>query len=245
MTSAIGDTGLDDAARVARAESIMGFEFTDKDLLRTALTHPSHIVSEHEHADYERLEHLGDAVLGFLMTDHLFRTYPELSEGRLTKIRAAFVSGRSLAGVAERAGLADAIIVGPGAESVRDEHTPSLLADSFEAVLAAIYLDQGLDRARDFLFRMVSPDLITETLHEAGDEDPKNLLQERTQADDGRLPEYRIIREEGPPHDRVFTAQVLVAGTILGEGTASTKKEAQRTAAEVALDALDKGIPGL
>ena len=227
----------DDHERVDLAERILGFTFRDRELLRTALTHPSRSDSGTRYTHYERLEFLGDSVLGLLVTDHLFRAYPDLPEGRMTKVRSSFVSGTSLARLADKIGLSDAVIVGPGAESMREEHVPSLLADSFEAVLAAVYLDQGLEAARDFLFRVLTPEVIEEAIAEAH-EDPKNLLQEHTQALDGRLPEYRIVVVDGPPHDRVFTAEVEVGGEVLGTGTGASKKDAQRRAAQRALDAL-------
>lgn len=229
--------------RVALAESILGFEFRDKDLLRTALTHPSHGSPDHDQSHYERLEFLGDSVLGFVMTDHLFRNHPDLPEGRMTKVRATFVSGRSLARLAEELGLVDAVIVGHGAESVRDSHTRSLMADSFEAILAAIYLDQGIERVREFLFRVLTPEYIDETILEECEDDPKNLLQEHTQAVNGTLPDYDIVSIEGPPHHRTFTAQVSVDGTPLGTGVGASKKDAQRRAAREALKVIHGGEP--
>jgi ribonuclease-3 len=213
-------------------------------LLRTALTHPSNLATESEQEHYERLEFLGDAVIGFLFTDHLYRTYPELPEGRMTKVRSAFVSGRALARAADRLGLAEAVIVGPGAEPIRQAHARSLMADSFEAVLGALYIDQGLEAARDLLFRLVTPDVVERTIEAACEDDPKNLLQEYTQALDGTLPEYRIVAIEGPPHERSFTAEVSVAGETLGTGSGDSNKEAQRRAAAAALEALDGGEHG-
>jgi ribonuclease-3 len=230
---------LDAAERVRLAQRLLGIDFTDEELLRTALTHPSSLANEAQQEHYERLEFLGDAVIGFLFTDHLFRTYPDLPEGRMTKVRSAFVSGRALAQAAERLGLAEAVIVGPGAESIRQSHARSLMADSLEAVVGALYIDQGLDAARQVLFRLVTPDVVERTIEEATEDDPKNLLQEHTQALDGTLPEYRIVAVEGPPHDRVFTAEVRVAGRTVGKGTGASKKDAQRRAAAAALSAVD------
>lgn len=222
------------ASRVELAESLLGVEFKDKELLRTALTHPSHMVTG-EPRHYERLEFLGDAVIGFLMTDHLYRNYPDLPEGRMTKVRSVFVSSRSLARAAEKLGLADALIVGPGAESIREAHARSLMADSFEAVVGALYLDQGIEAARRLLFSVLTTDLIEETVAEASEDDPKSLLQEYTQGRSGTLPEYRIVEVAGPPHDRTFTAQVDVDGVTLGTGVGKSKQEAQRRAAAQAL----------
>lgn len=226
---------LTDDERLDLAESIVGFAFNDRDLLKTALTHPSNLEGVSGAAEhYERLEFLGDAVLELLVTEHLFLRYPDLPEGQMTKVRAAFVSGKAISGVAAEAGLADAVLLGKGAEAIRAANQRSLLADLFEALLAAVYLERGLEGARALLFRLMSDEDIREAVVKS-DDDPKNLLQELTQARDGSLPDYEIVSVGGPPHARVFRAEVRIANSVLGSGEGSSKKEAERRAAAAAL----------
>ncbi len=221
------------------AERILGVRFRDHDLLRRALTHPSYSFEAGTKEQYERLEFLGDSVLGFVVTDHLYRRFPDFDEGRMAKLRASLVSGRALAAVAGDLGLGDALLIGHGAEAGGARTLRSVLADAFEATLGALYLDAGVEAARAYVMRVLAERLEPEALAAAG-LDPKSELQERTMAEAGLTPVYRIVAEAGPPHERVFTAEVLVGDRLLGQGSGATKKDAEKAAAAQALDALSE-----
>lgn len=227
----------DPRARIDRAEVILGVRFADRDLLQRALTHPSYSFEAGTKEQYERLEFLGDSVLGFVMTDHIYRTFPDFDEGRMAKLRAALVSGRTLAAIAGDLGLGDALLIGHGAEAGGARKLRSVLADAFEATLGALYLDAGLDAARTYVMRVFADRLAPEALANAV-LDAKSELQERTMAEAGLTPLYRIVAEAGPPHDRTFTAEVLVGDRLLGQGSGATKKDAEKAAASQALQAL-------
>jgi ribonuclease III len=228
----------DAEARMRRAEAVLGVTFSDRDLLRTALTHPSYSFEAGSREQYERLEFLGDAVLGFIVTDHLYRTFPDAPEGRMAKLRSAIVSGRQLASIASELGLGEAVLVGHGAEVTGARRLTSLLADAFEALIGAVYLDRGLDVVREFVMGVLVPRVLPEALSGAF-ADTKSELQERTMAHGGPTPVYRIVAEEGPPHERVFTAEVSLGDRVLGTGRGPSKREAEKTAAAEALITLD------
>lgn len=221
--------------RLARAAEILGHEFADADLLLTALTHPSR--SSGAEADYERLEFLGDAVLGMVVGDELFRRFPHLLEGDLTKARARLVSRATLAKVGRELGLADVLLLGPSeiADGSRGMH--SAIAACYEAVVAALYLDAGIEEARRFVLGSLSDRL---SAHPVDDDHPKSALQELLQSR-GQAPVYRTVAEEGPPHDRRFTVEVSVDGSVLGSGAGGSKKEAEMRAADDALGRLSAG----
>jgi ribonuclease III len=223
--------------RIDRAEAILGVSFADRDLLQRALTHPSYSFESGSKEQYERLEFLGDSVLGFVMTEHIYRTFPDFDEGRMAKLRAALVSGRVLAAIARELGLGDALLIGHGAEAGGARKLTSVLADAFEATLGALYLDAGIEAARTYLMRVFADRLRPEALATAV-LDPKSQLQELTMAESGLTPVYRIVAEAGPPHDRTFTAEVLVGDRLLGQGSGATKKDAEKAAATQALKAL-------
>jgi ribonuclease III len=226
----------DAEARVARAEEILGGPFADHALLRRALTHPSYAFEDGGKEPYERLEFLGDAVLGFLMADHIYRTFPDFDEGRMSKLRSALVNGRMLASIAAELGLGDALFVAPANEAELTRRRASVLADAFEATLGALYLDRGLDDARAYLMRVFEERLRPEALALAV-LDPKSELQELTMAEAGSTPAYRIVEEAGPPHERIFTAEVLLGDHVLGRGSGASKKDAEKEAAAAALAA--------
>lgn len=222
-----------------RLESELGHRFRDRGLLDRALTHPS-ARNETRGPDvgtYERLEFLGDALLGFLAADALFREHGEASEGELTRRRQALVRRQTLADAARRLDLASWARCGRGESEgpVRD----GLLADLFESVLAAVYLDAGIRAARAFFRRHLGPhDAIRSAAVPRGG-DHKTRLQELVQ---GRLrdtPGYRIVSTCGPPHDRTFTAVVFLGDRILGTGSGSSRKDAEQRAAEKALACLE------
>ncbi|HEY3318278.1 MAG TPA: ribonuclease III [Coriobacteriia bacterium] len=229
----------DPEERIDRAEEILGVTFADRGLLQRALTHPSYSFESGSKEQYERLEFLGDSVLGFLMTEHIYGRFPEFDEGRMAKLRAALVSGRTLAAIARDLGLGEALLVGHGADAGGARKLKSVLADAFEATLGALYLDAGIDAARGFVMRVFADRLAPEALATAV-LDAKSELQERSMAEAGLTPVYRIVAEAGPPHDRTFTAEVLVGDRLLGQGSGATKKDAEKAAATEALDALSE-----
>ena len=220
-------------ARIAEAEALLGRTFSDRELLRTALTHPSY-AAEHEAADnYDRLEFLGDAVLGFIVADHVYAAYPEEPEGELTRRKHYAVSGDALASAAVDLGLTGFVLLGAGAQAAGERQRASVLENTVEALIGALYLDGGLDAARAFVVRVLG-----ERLTAAGvpDVDAKGALQQWSQAHRGALPTYRIVDAIGPVHARVFTAEVDVAGTVLGSGSGPSKQAAEKAAAAVALE---------
>jgi ribonuclease-3 len=223
--------------RVSIAEKATGHHFADGELVRRALTHPSAVEDRDPDAYYERLEYLGDSVLGFLVAEEIFRRFPRMPEGGMTRIKVSVVSGTVLARVAAELGLADAIIFGDSERGTGGRGLASALENVYEALTAALYLDGGVDVARGWVLDTLGP-LITQEAAESP-ENPKSALQELTQAR-GEAPTYRVVGQSGPPHARIFTAVVEVAGKELGEGSGHTKKEAEAHAANAALERLRK-----
>jgi ribonuclease-3 len=222
-------------------EAALGHRFRDPALLETALTHRSWA---HERtgpvaaAHYERLEFLGDALLGAFVSEWLYRDDPAAPEGLLSRRRQAVVRTSALAEVARRLHLGDAIRIGRGEEATGGRTKPSLLADAFEAVLGAIYLDGGVRAARAFVRRHLGAALRRAAEPGTAD-DFKTRLQERLQAQLQRTPHYRIVSTTGPDHALEFTAEVLLGDTLLGEGRGSNRKRAEQEAARRALDRLE------
>ncbi len=209
----------------------LGYSFRDEALLRRALTHPS-VGKE----DNQRLEFLGDAVLQYLMSDRLYREYPEEREGALSHQRALLVCEAALSQVARRLGLGEALIMDKGEEQTGGREKPSVLCDAMEAVLAAVYLDGGMDAAREIVARCwPAPEDVERPM-----QDSKGLLQELLQRDGSDPPSYEIIGTSGPPHDRIFRAAVFHGGKLLAEGEGRKKKEAEQAAALKALETLTK-----
>jgi ribonuclease-3 len=215
------------------------YRFRDRGLLEHALTHKSRAAEDASGgvADNESLEFLGDAVLGLVVAEALFRRYPTYNEGQKSKIKAAVVSTQSLARHAERLNLGDHLILGRGEEKTGGRFKQALLADGYEALIAAIYLDGGLEAAAAFLQRELSESL------DAGAppgfaQDYKSALQERLQALGHPLPEYRVSGEAGPDHRKTFSVEVVVEGAVLGAASGKAKKEAEQEAARLALDHL-------
>jgi len=214
----------------------IGYRFRDRGLLEHALTHRSRAAEDASGgvADNESLEFLGDAVLGFVVADALFRQYPESNEGQKSKIKAAVVSTQSLARHAEAMGLGDHLILGRGEEKTGGRQKQALLADGYEALIAAIYLDGGFEAAADFLRRELK-DAIDAGSELAYAQDFKSALQERLQALGRPLPEYRVLGEAGPDHRKTFSVEVVVGEDVLGTATGKAKKEAEQEAARLAL----------
>src|SRR5688572_15343365 len=212
------------------------YRFRDRGLLEHALTHKSRAAEDASGgiADNESMEFLGDAVLGLVVADALFRQYPLYNEGQKSKIKATVVSTQSLARHAERLGLGDHLILGRGEEKTGGRYKQALLADAYEALIAALYLDGGLEAAEAFLRRELK-DVLDEGSAQTFVRDHKSALQERLQALGRPLPEYRVSGEAGPDHRKTFSVEVVVNGEVLGAATGRAKKEAEQEAAREAL----------
>ncbi|MHB8339625.1 MAG: ribonuclease III [Mycobacteriales bacterium] len=208
----------------------------DAELLLQALTHRSYAYENGGLPTNERLEFLGDAVLGMVVTDTLYRSHPDLAEGHLAKLRAAVVNSRALAEVARSIDLGRWLLLGRGEESTGGRDKPSILADSLEAVLAAVYLSAGPDEAARVVHRLFDP-LLSSSAELGAGLDWKTSLQELAAARGLGTPEYRVA-ETGPDHAKHFTATVVVGGDSVGDGEGASKKEAEQRAAEGAWTAL-------
>lgn len=212
--------------------------FKDQGLLRQALVHRSYLNENPEFAaqDNQRLEYLGDALLDFIVGEHLFLQFPQMREGELTALRAALVNTEALAELARRRELGQHLYLGRGEEENGGRDKPSLLAAALEALVGAIYLDQGLDKTQAFLLDLLTPQL--QKILDKGTKDYKSLLQERVQALFQQVPVYRAIAERGPDHAKEFTVEVVIGDVILGRGTGPSKQAAEQAAAGQALEAL-------
>lgn len=215
-------------------------EFSDEELLTTALTHRSFAFEQVARPHNERLEFLGDAVLGLAVTDMIFALYPDLAEGEMAKLRASCVNMTVLAETARRIGLGEEIFLGKGEDLSGGRNKSSILADALEAVIGAVYLDGGLGEARGLVERLFGP-RIREHVEGGVVRDFKTVLQEHTAKTVGTTPQYRVT-SSGPDHNKRFRAEVVVRGQPVGVGEGRSKKEAEQAAAEQALDVL-KGHP--
>jgi ribonuclease III len=213
----------------------LGVEVSDE-LLHLALIHRSYAYEQGGIPHNERLEFLGDSVLGIVVTDELYRRFPDLAEGQLAKIRAAVVNARALADVARAIGLGSFILLGRGEVTTGGDDKSSILADSMEAVIGAMYLSQGLNGAGDFVHRIFDP-LITASADLGAGLDWKTSLQEAAAAAEHGLPEY-LVEDSGPDHEKEFVARVIIGGQVLGTGIGRSKKIAEQQAAEAAYRAL-------
>jgi ribonuclease-3 len=227
----VSATGTDDPTTLA-LERALGVRFEDGELRDQALTHRSFAFEQELAFNTERLEFLGDAVLGLVVTDLAYREFPDLSEGELAKLRAAIVNMGALAEVARDLGLGSVIRLGKGEELSGGRDKSSILADALEAILGAVYLDLGLDAARRIIERLFRPRMVAYVRGE-GERDYKTILQELASQDLRALPEY-LIDERGPDHEKEFTATVFLAGRPYGSGTGRSKKEAEQQAAHEA-----------
>jgi ribonuclease-3 len=219
-----------------RLKNRLSVDWRDKDLLTRALTHSSFTYESRQNGsdNNQRLEFLGDAVLGLAVSDFLFLNYPNCDEGELTKMRAALVCEPSLARVARGLELGYCLNMGKGEERSGGRERPSILADALEALLAAVYLDQGLVKASELALQFLAP-LIKDVLEGRLDRDYKTELQEIVQQRGGEQVQYKILREEGPDHHKTFTAGVFYKGELAGNGTGRSKKDAEQQAAKSAL----------
>jgi ribonuclease-3 len=217
----------------------LGISFRQPALLRQALVHSSYINENPDdpYGDNEKLEFLGDAVLGFIIAERLYRECPDSSEGEMTRLRAALVNGRTLAGIARRMGIGEALYMGRGEESSGGRNKKPNLAGALEALIAAVYLDRGITATRKFVLRLFSRE-IKDVLSKSTIRDAKSRLQEIIQSRSQEAPLYRIIGEEGPDHNKTFDVEVIIGGVALGRGTGKSKKQAETAAAQAALEKL-------
>jgi ribonuclease-3 len=214
--------------------------FRDASLLARALTHRSYLNEHPELAleDNERLEFLGDAVLDFVVGAWLYNRFPELPEGRLTSLRAALVKTDTLAEFSVRIGLSEQLRLGKGEAESGGRARTSLLCNAFEALIGALYLDQGLDAAQVLLYTLL-PDEVERIMSDERDRDAKSILQEWSQAKHGYTPRYRTVHAEGPDHARQFTVEVHIGEHVVGRGVGPSKQIAAQAAASDALARLD------
>jgi ribonuclease-3 len=222
-------------------EARLGYRFKDRGLLEHALTHRS---KAHEDpsggiTDNESLEFLGDSVLGLVVADALFHAFPGFTEGQKSKVKADLVSTASLAELADRLGLGEHMILGRGEEKTGGRRKQALLADTYEALIAAIYLDGGLEPARQFLRRELAAGIDEARRPDYFGRDHKSRLQERLQALGRPLPSYRVAGEAGPDHRKLFLIEVVVGNEIIARGSGRTKKEAEQEAARLAIETLE------
>ena len=219
-------------------ETKLRYQFQNPKLLDHALTHSSYANEHHlgSISSNERLEFLGDSVLGMIVADHLYRTFPDLPEGDLTRIRANLVCEGSLVLVAKEWDLGRYLKLGKGENACGGRSRPSILADAVEAVLAAVFLDGGLAHDRDIIQRFLLDRM--EQVNRAS-RDHKTYLQELVQRKSGQVLSYELIGESGPDHNKTFQMQVLLNGQPIGQGTGHSKKEAEQAAANAAIERLE------
>jgi len=238
MNSKARKSFLKKAQEFREFQANIGITFKNEKLLYQAFTHSSY-VNEHRkkpYEDNERLEFLGDAVLELTISQYLYEMYPTMSEGDLTKLRAAIVCEPSLVSFANELSFGKLVLLGKGEELTGGRKRPALLADVFEAFIGALYLDQGLSAVVKFLEKIVYPKISEGAFSHVMDF--KSKLQEFIQRDGKGVLEYQILEEKGPAHNREFVATVSLNGEVLGTGTGRSKKEAEQHAAEQALQTL-------
>ena len=217
-----------------KLEENIGYKFKDKELLKKALRHTSYAY-EHKVQSNEKLEFLGDSILEFVTSKYLYETYTNLKEGEMTKVRASVVCEKSLYKVAKMHDFSDFLYLGKSETQTGGKNRPAILADSVEAIIAAMYLDGGIDVAEKFIIENLKDSIDFETKH-VGDKDYKTVLQEKLQEHGDVKIEYEIIKETGPDHDKTFTAEVMCNGKILATGEGKSKKMAEMQAAKLALE---------
>ena len=218
-------------------EKAIGYQFRNITLLQNALSHSSY-ANERWHDSLksnERLEFLGDSVLGMLVADYLFRRFPDRPEGELTRMRADMVCEKTLAKVANTLGLGRHLLLGKGEEQGGGRSRESILADAVESVIAACYLDGGMDAAVQFIQKFILVNVPVTKLHNA---DYKTALQELVQQKKNQVLAYRLVGESGPDHDKQFQVELTLNGEVVGLGTGSSKKRAEQAAAQAAIERL-------
>lgn len=219
---------------ISEFEKKIGYSFKDKSLLINALTHSSYANEKKIPFDNERLEFLGDSVLGFVTAEYLYSQFKTRPEGELTKLRAAVVCEKSLFKFADKISLGDAVLMGRGEEQTGGRSRPSILSDAFEAVIAAMYIDGGIDAVKPYILGFIK-DAVKQ---EADFKDNKSLLQEEIQKVKGNTLSYTEKDEFGPDHNKTFVFEVSLNGEVIGSGEGKSKKEAEQVAAGNALEKL-------
>ncbi len=221
-------------------EEHLGISFNDKSLLLRALTHRSYLNENPDPSltDNERLEFLGDAVLDFVVAEHLYHRYPEMQEGEMTALRSVLVQERTLADLARRLDLGRYLRLGRGEDASGGRQRAPLLCATFEALVGALFLDQGFEGAKEFILEHMRP-LIAQVLEERRYKDPKSQLQELSQGLWQITPVYRTVSERGPDHAKEFTVEVLIGNRVVGRGEGRSKHHAEEAAARVALARLE------
>jgi len=225
--------------RKKQIEDILGISIQNFKYFEEALIHRSylHLLPPGQYHSNERLEFLGDAVLDLVVTEYLFRKYPELPEGDLTKIRSWLVNKHSLSVIAKKLELDKLILVSFSTAKTLERSGESILSDALEAIIAAIYLDSGLEQTRKFIVEKLIPMLEKENVMQ--DKNYKSILMEKVQAEGKNAPTYEVLEESGPPHDKTFLVGVYVENKLLATGKGKSKKEAEQEAAKNALDILE------
>jgi ribonuclease-3 len=226
-------------ANLVVLQQALGISFNDQSFLEQALIHSSYINENPGFAQgsNERLEFLGDAILGYIVAEKLYQDFPQSTEGKMTKLRAVLVRRDSLVHLARAIGLGAHLYLGRGEEASGGRDKPANLAGALEAVIAAIYLDQDLSATRDFISRLFDEEL-QKLVSQGTQFDYKSQLQELTQAKQQPAPTYHLVEEVGPDHDKKFTVEVKIGGNILGRGSGRSKKMAETEAARSALQRL-------
>ena len=222
---------------IKELEAAIGYRFRNISYLQNALAHSSY-ANERWHNSLmsnERLEFLGDSILGMVVADHLYRSFPNRPEGELTRMRADMVCERALAKVANQIGLGGHILLGKGEELGGGRSRESILADAVESIIAACYLDGGMEAAKLFIDRFVLSDVPVTKLHNT---DYKTALQELVQQKKNQIIQYTLVGESGPDHDKQFRVELSLNGEVVGHGTGTSKKRAEQEAAKVAFEAL-------
>ena len=219
-----------------KIEKSIGYTFKNKEFLKKALTHTSYAY-ENKVESNEKLEFLGDSILEFISSKYIYSKYPKLKEGEMTKVRATVVCEKSLYKIAKLHNFSDFLYLGKSEQKTEGNKRPAILADSVEAVIAAIYLDGGIEYADKFIIQNLKQEIEKATKH-VGNKDYKTVLQEKLQIHGDVKIEYEILKETGPDHDKTFEAEVKCNGKILAKGKGKSKKEAQMQAAKKALEKL-------
>ncbi|MDY6062136.1 MAG: ribonuclease III [Oscillospiraceae bacterium] len=220
--------------KLEKLQQLVGYKFKDERLLQRALTHTSYAneCNEGHNKSNERLEFLGDSVLGIITAEHFYLNFKDLPEGELTKLRAATVCENSLSSFARQLGLGEYLLLGKGEMCTGGSDRPSILADAFEALIAAIYLDGGIEEAKKFVLKYV--DKAVE--EHRGFKDYKTVLQEVIQKNPGEVIEYVLVKESGPDHNKRFEVEVHLNSNVIGKGVGTSKKKAEQLAAKEALE---------
>lgn len=225
-----------DKLNIEELEKKLKYEFKNKNLIKIALTHTSYAY-ENKVKSNEKLEFLGDSILEFISSKYIYENYPKLREGEMTKVRAQVVCGKTLAKIAKKLGFSDFLLLGKSEKLSGRKAKDAMLEDSMEAMIAAIYLDSGIEEAEQFIIRNLTPEISYATEH-VGIKDYKTVLQEKLQEHGDVEIKYEIVKEIGPDHDKSFKAQVEFNGKILATGVGKSKKEAEMQAAKKALEFL-------